>query len=187
MHPERGRAEQSETRRNKKNFKTIHKTLKSFSFFSDCNLHKELRSANSLKVLLFFVHSIWASISMMIIFVFSFQVSYYFNVYSALSGLCIILALVATPSAQLAGSHSRRRLHDRLVGSVMRNSLHFFQSTPFGRIINRFSYDMSIIDKVCSIALWWLVDVPLMWLREGNFGSITGTTLYIAAQQMTQQ
>lgn len=80
--------------------------------------------------------------------VLSFQVSYYFNVYCALSGLCIVLALVATPSAQLAGSFSRRRLHDQLVSSVMCNSLHFFQSTPFGRIINRFSFDMSIIDKV---------------------------------------
>lgn len=78
----------------------------------------------------------------------SFQVSYYFNVYCALSGLCIILALLATTTTQLAGSLSRRRLHDQLVESVMRNSLHFFQSTPFGRIINRFSFDMSIIDKV---------------------------------------
>lgn len=86
---------------------------------------------------------------MMIIFCCSLlQVSFYFNVYCALSGFCIILALVATPSAQLAGSHSRKRLHDQLVDAVMCNSLHFFQSTPFGRIINRFSYDMSIIDKV---------------------------------------
>lgn len=81
-------------------------------------------------------------------FSFSFQVNYYFNFYSLLSGVCIILALVATPTAQLAGSHSRRRLHDQLVKSVMCNSLHFFQSTPFGRIINRFSMDTSIIDKV---------------------------------------
>jgi len=33
----------------------------------------------------------------------------------------------------------------------MRNSLDFFQSTPFGRIINRFSFDMAIIDKVCNV------------------------------------
>ncbi|CRK93047.1 CLUMA_CG006615, isoform A [Clunio marinus] len=74
-------------------------------------------------------------------------VNYYFKVYCILSSLCIILALIATPSAQLAGSRSRKRLHNELVKSVMRNSLHFFQSTPFGRIINRFNYDMSIIDK----------------------------------------
>lgn len=79
---------------------------------------------------------------------FSFQVSYYFNVYSILSGLCIILALVSTSTAQLAGSCSRKSIHNELVKSVMCNSLHFFQSTPFGRIINRFSYDTSIIDKV---------------------------------------
>lgn len=108
-------------------------------------LHKDFFSANSFEAL-FCAYLSW-NISMMIISR-SFQVSHYFNVYCALSGLCIILALVATPSAQLAGSHSRRRLHDQLITAVMNNSLHFFQSTPFGRIINRFSFDMSIIDKV---------------------------------------
>jgi ABC-type multidrug transport system fused ATPase/permease subunit len=39
------------------------------------------------------------------------------------------------------------------VESVMSNSLHFFQSTPFGRIINRFSYDTSIVDKVWTLIL----------------------------------
>lgn len=78
---------------------------------------------------------------------FTFQVSY-FNVYLLLSVFCIILSLVATPSALIAGSNSRKRLHEQLVESVMNNSLHFFQFTPFGRIIGRFSYDISIIDKV---------------------------------------
>ncbi|XP_070506650.1 ATP-binding cassette sub-family C member Sur isoform X2 [Chironomus tepperi] len=77
----------------------------------------------------------------------STDVSYYFNVYCYLSGLCIIFALIATPSAQLAGNNSRKCLHNKLVDSIMRNSLDFFQSTPFGRIINRFSFDMAIIDK----------------------------------------
>ncbi|CAO1396998.1 unnamed protein product [Diamesa serratosioi] len=72
---------------------------------------------------------------------------YYFNVYAMLSVLCIILAIIATPFGQLAGANARKHLHEQLVGSVMKNSLHFFQSTPFGRIMNRFSFDMSIIDK----------------------------------------
>jgi ABC-type multidrug transport system fused ATPase/permease subunit len=70
-----------------------------------------------------------------------------------LSGLCILFALIATPSAQLAGNHSRKCLHNKLTEAVMRNSIDFFQSTPFGRIINRFSFDISIIDKVCFILL----------------------------------
>jgi ABC-type bacteriocin/lantibiotic exporter with double-glycine peptidase domain len=59
-----------------------------------------------------------------------------------------VLALVATPTAQLAGNNSRKCLHNKLVDSVMRKPLDFFQSTPFGRVINRFSFDMAIIDKV---------------------------------------
>lgn len=65
-----------------------------------------------------------------------------------LSGLCIICALIATPSAQIAGNNSRKRLHSKLVNAIIYNPIDFFQSTPFGRIINRFSFDMAIIDKV---------------------------------------
>jgi hypothetical protein len=59
-----------------------------------------------------------------------------------------MLALISTPCGQLAGSNSRKALHEQLVDSVLKNSLHFFQITPVGRLMNRFSFDMAIIDKV---------------------------------------
>lgn len=38
-------------------------------------------------------------------------------------------------------------LHDKLFGSVMQAPIHFFNMNQTGRIINRFSKDMGIIDE----------------------------------------
>lgn len=82
-------------------------------------------------------------------FLFS-QIFYYFKIYGILSSACILFTLISTPAGQLAGCRARRVIHNKLLDSILRNSLHFFQVTPVGRILNRFSNDMSVIDKVCS-------------------------------------
>lgn len=57
--------------------------------------------------------------------------------------------MISMPSGQYAGSNARQYLHDKLLGAIVNKSLHFFQVTPIGRVVNRFSTDMSVIDKVC--------------------------------------
>lgn len=78
------------------------------------------------------------------------QASYYFGMYGFLSAICIVFSMISTPSGQYAGSKARRYLHDELLHAVVHKSLHFFQVTPFGRVMNRFSTDMAVIDKVRS-------------------------------------
>lgn len=81
--------------------------------------------------------------------VYCFQVSYYFGIYALLSIICIVFAMISTPAGQYAGSQARRHLHERLLNSIAQKSMYFFQITPFARIVNRFSADMAVIDKVC--------------------------------------
>lgn len=76
------------------------------------------------------------------------EVTYYFHIYAIISCVCIVMAMISTPAGQWAGCKARRNLHDKLLQSIMHKSLHFFQVTPLGRIMNRFSNDMAIIDKV---------------------------------------
>lgn len=76
------------------------------------------------------------------------EVTYYFRMYAAISCVCIIMALVSTPAGQWAGCNARRNLHDKLLQTILHKTLHFFQVTPLGRIVNRFSNDMAVIDKV---------------------------------------
>lgn len=76
------------------------------------------------------------------------EVTYYFRMYAAISCVCIIMAMVSTPAGQWAGCNARRNLHDKLLQTILHKTLHFFQVTPLGRIVNRFSNDMAVIDKV---------------------------------------
>lgn len=76
------------------------------------------------------------------------EVTYYFHIYAVISCVCIVMAMLSTPAGQWAGCKARQNLHDKLLQSIMHKSLNFFQITPLGRIMNRFSNDMAIIDKV---------------------------------------
>lgn len=62
--------------------------------------------------------------------------------------------MISTPIGQYAGCKARSALHDKLLQSVIRKSIYFFQITPFGQMMNRFSSDMAVIDKVISFTLF---------------------------------
>ena len=51
-------------------------------------------------------------------------------------------------------------LHNKLLNSILRSTMHFFESTPIGRIINRFSKDVEATEsyipdsfKICVFCL----------------------------------
>ncbi|XP_031562171.1 multidrug resistance-associated protein 1-like [Actinia tenebrosa] len=48
-------------------------------------------------------------------------------------------------------------LHDRLIVNIMHSPMSFFESTPLGRIVNRFSKDMYVIDETVpnSLMSFW--------------------------------
>lgn len=76
------------------------------------------------------------------------DIHYYFKVYTLLSVLCLIVAIISTPSGQLAGARARKAIYENLTATMLKNSLFYFQINPIGRIMNRFSNDTSVIDKV---------------------------------------
>jgi ATP-binding cassette subfamily C (CFTR/MRP) protein 1 len=42
--------------------------------------------------------------------------------------------------------NSSRYLHSAMLGSIMRSCMQFFESTPIGRILNRFSKDVEAVE-----------------------------------------
>lgn len=69
------------------------------------------------------------------------------RVYVVLSLTTVFFMSLRDLIANMFGFRAARRLHADLLASLLRAPLAFFQDTPHGRIINRFSNDMSEIDK----------------------------------------
>ncbi|XP_070181093.1 ATP-binding cassette sub-family C member 10-like [Littorina saxatilis] len=74
------------------------------------------------------------------------NVSFYLTVYGCLAGANSIFTLMRAFLFAYGGICAARVLHQRLLGSVLKAPVSFFDTTPIGRIINRFSSDMYAID-----------------------------------------
>ncbi|XP_052864194.1 ATP-binding cassette sub-family C member Sur [Anopheles cruzii] len=92
------------------------------------------------------------------------DVQHHFHIYAALSAVCIVLAAISVPAGQRAGSNARRRLHRALIASVLQNSIHFFQSVSLGRIMNRLSVDVAVVDKKIAATSQKLLQFILLCL-----------------------
>lgn len=55
--------------------------------------------------------------------------------------------------------HAARELHNNLLSRTMRLPMSFFDCTPLGRIINRFSKDVDVVDNMIPqiLRLWFLM------------------------------
>ncbi|GFT24066.1 ATP-binding cassette sub-family C member 8 [Trichonephila clavipes] len=92
------------------------------------------------------------------------EINYYIHIYAILSGASILLAFITNISAQLTSLKAVKVLHSRMLNNVVQCPMKFFDSTPVGRIINRFSSDMSTIDKKLPVTLPILLRFILLCL-----------------------
>lgn len=80
----------------------------------------------------------------------SFSDTVYMAGYVA-SGLAqAVLSFVNGAVFSLCGLRAARALHERAMHSVSRAPLSFFETTPSGRIINRFAKDQDVVDNALS-------------------------------------
>ncbi|KAF8985597.1 hypothetical protein BGZ46_003292 [Entomortierella lignicola] len=74
---------------------------------------------------------------------------YYIGIYAALGFSYSLLTVFQSIVLQVyCGIRSARVLHQEMLKSVLRSPMLFFDTTPMGRILNRFSKDQSTIDEV---------------------------------------
>nr|QUF59447.1 ATP-binding cassette transporter Abcc1-1 [Brachionus angularis] len=48
--------------------------------------------------------------------------------------------------------NSSKKLHDNMFKSILKSTMQFFESTPIGRILNRFSKDLSSVDFILPVS-----------------------------------
>uniref|UniRef100_A0A8C0ZMU8 Canalicular multispecific organic anion transporter 2 n=1 Tax=Castor canadensis TaxID=51338 RepID=A0A8C0ZMU8_CASCN len=72
------------------------------------------------------------------------------GVYAALGILQGVLVMLSAFTMAVGGIQAARLLHEALLHNKMRSPQSFFDTTPSGRILNRFSKDIYVIDEVLA-------------------------------------
>ena len=67
--------------------------------------------------------------------------------YSGLGAAQALLIFFGAFSLALAAISASRVLHARMIKNILRSPMSFFDTTPLGRVLNRFSKDIYIIDE----------------------------------------
>ena len=72
---------------------------------------------------------------------------FYLGVYAILGALYMIITLVREGVLFGGSLAASRRIHTRLMQSIMHAKFRFFDTTPLGQIMNRFSRDIEAVDQ----------------------------------------
>lgn len=73
---------------------------------------------------------------------------YYLGVYGGLGIVQAIFIFIYAMTMALSTVEASRILHKKMLYSILRSPMSFFDTTPSGRILNRFSRDVETIDNV---------------------------------------
>ena len=77
----------------------------------------------------------------------------YLGVYGGLGFLQALCVLISSICLALGSKIASRYLHQSILVNVMHSPMSFFETTPLGRIVNRFSKDISTIDDKVPMSL----------------------------------
>ncbi|KAH9518524.1 Multidrug resistance-associated protein 1 [Bulinus truncatus] len=75
------------------------------------------------------------------------------GVYGALGIIQGIFVFMTALMRLLGGVRATKILHSALLGNIVRNPMSFFDTTPSGRIVNRFSKDIDTLDTVIPMIM----------------------------------
>ncbi|KAF2900927.1 hypothetical protein ILUMI_05259, partial [Ignelater luminosus] len=83
-------------------------------------------------------------------------------IYSAIIAATIIMALLHSVFYFVFFMRASVNLHDRIFGTISYATMRFFNANPTGRILNRFSKDMGIIDEYIPFVLSDVLEIALL-------------------------
>ncbi|KAJ2163175.1 Transporter of the ATP-binding cassette (ABC) [Coemansia sp. RSA 552] len=81
------------------------------------------------------------------------DLAYFIGVYVAIALACVVIILGRSLVQFWCSLKASKALHEQLLHTVLRAPVRFFDTTPVGRLINRFSKDMETIDQNLSSSL----------------------------------
>ena len=82
-----------------------------------------------------------------------FHSDYYLSIFSVLGFGQVFSAIFAFLFLVLATIKGSRTIHSKMLTNILHSPMSFFDTTPLGRIMNRFSKDIYNIDEVIPISI----------------------------------
>jgi ATP-binding cassette subfamily C (CFTR/MRP) protein 1 len=99
---------------------------------------------------------------------------YYLNIFAMLSLTSLLGAGLRGGLTVYHGLRASRYMHHTMLARVVSAPIAFFDTTPLGRIVNRFSSDITMIDDGCGFQLGWISGMVMTVF--GIIGNIAYTT-----------
>lgn len=85
------------------------------------------------------------------------DVGYYLGIYFLIGMLSLLLTTLRSLVLFSGSLKASKRIHAQLLDRILRAKVRFFDTTPMGRIVNRFSSDLETIDQAVAPSLSYLV------------------------------
>lgn len=87
------------------------------------------------------------------------DLNYYLGIYALIAFAFCIASFGRIVIVSFGSIRASRVMHENLLAKVMHSKMRFFDSTPMGRIMNRFSKDLETIDQeIAMVALGFIHD-----------------------------
>ncbi|KAJ8001994.1 hypothetical protein DPEC_G00175190 [Dallia pectoralis] len=83
----------------------------------------------------------------------SSQVKFYLTVYGSIAGANTVFTALRAFLFAYGGIRAASVIHDRLLSAVLKATVTFFDTTPLGRVLNRFSSDLYSVDDTLPFVL----------------------------------
>lgn len=85
------------------------------------------------------------------------DVGYYLGIYFLIGMLSLCLTTMRSLVLFLGSLRASRKIHAQLLDRILRAKVRFFDVTPLGRIVNRFSSDLETVDQALAPSLSYLL------------------------------
>ena len=85
------------------------------------------------------------------------DVTYYLGIYAGIGFLSLGLTTLRLVTLFTGSLKASRRIHTQLLDRILEAKVRFFDTTPVGRIVNRFSSDLESIDQAVAPSLSFLL------------------------------
>eukprot|EP01040_Poterioochromonas_malhamensis_P005555 gene5555-5971_t len=99
---------------------------------------------------------------------------YYLNIYAALSAVSLVAYCFRSVILAKHRLGTSKILHDGLIRATLEAPVAFFDTTPIGRILNRFSSDLVVVDEELTQTISQFSNCVAQVL--GSIGAIAGST-----------